>query len=384
MAGATIIFCDIVGFSEYNNDEQRELIYNLNGEVSHELYPHLFTINPTPNVISLPTGDGMAVALLDSGQYPWRRVLFPFIDRLMHWGLRKAPLRIGVHSGVVSVIADINHRPNVCGSTINVCQRIMDAAAPNQVLFSNTAYSEYVGNASRASYDAPFSKKAPAYFKGPISIVAKHGLSIPVYIMHRPNMPGWTQAEPYHRGVIQGKITRTSLIVDRLGSLLREKHLKLTIYEQAAFSTFGITTEGRNEDPKYDSLLLRQKEILNELVQQNRAKLFLIVSLMRVQRRAIRTETLLNWLNQTQILNHPDIDCVSAMFEGPNRLVVADQFSIEGYKLHDTASYEMSIVHTEKHKIRDDIDAFWRVFQQAKENGQTKVSLVQTLRASCP
>ncbi len=50
MAGATIVFCDVVGFSEHNNDKQKEIIYQLNAEVTHELYPYLATVSSTPEV----------------------------------------------------------------------------------------------------------------------------------------------------------------------------------------------------------------------------------------------------------------------------------------------------------------------------------------------
>jgi class 3 adenylate cyclase len=149
MAGATIVFCDIVGFSQYGNDQQGELIYSLNADVTHELYAHLSGIERIPRVISLPTGDGMAIALLDeerNGQSPWTPVLFSLLERLMRWAGERRQLRVGVHSGAVSLISDINRRPNVCGATVNICQRIMDAAHPNQVLFSGTAYQQYIGH----------------------------------------------------------------------------------------------------------------------------------------------------------------------------------------------------------------------------------------------
>jgi len=73
MAGATIVFCDLVGFSQHNNDEQKNLIYSLNAEVTQELYAHLSELDSPPSVIGLPTGDGMAIALIDQPTRGHRR-----------------------------------------------------------------------------------------------------------------------------------------------------------------------------------------------------------------------------------------------------------------------------------------------------------------------
>jgi class 3 adenylate cyclase len=146
MAGATIVFCDIVGFSRHDNFTQERMIYDLSAEITHELYRYVSS--PAPHIISLPTGDGMALAFMDSVQNPidWRPIIFSLLDRLMRWSRERHQLRVGVHTGVVSIITDINRRPNICGAVINECQRIMDAAQPNQILFSKEAFNAYIGN----------------------------------------------------------------------------------------------------------------------------------------------------------------------------------------------------------------------------------------------
>jgi hypothetical protein len=389
MAGATIIFCDIVGFSENHNDRQRDLIYSLNAEVTHELYAHLSGLDPVPSVIGLPTGDGMAIALLDQTTSSWTRVLFSLLDRLIRWSRQNGELRVGVHVGPISLITDINRRPNVCGATINVCQRVMDAASPNQVLFSDAAYQQYVGRRSDSYCDLPFSNDSPAMFKGPFNIVAKHGLNIPVHIMHRKGDPAWVMLEPFARGAILGKLHRTQLIANRLENLLQQKERSTTIYEQSAFSTFGITL---NKDvwktsPEYSEeyflAAVRQRQMLEQLAPQSRTPLQLIINPVRTYdapRMRSRFEALLNWMTRPDISNNPTVDFVEARYEGPNRLIVEDEFCIEGFKMHDTSGYEYSIMHSERKKIADAIAAFRRVFEQAKAEGQTKESVISTLR----
>src|ERR1044071_7242444 len=170
MAGATIVFCDIVGFSTNNIDRLRALISSLNADVTHELYVPFREAHSSRSVIILPTGDGMAITFVDpDDSRSWGSTIFSLVDRLMQWAKDHEALRIGVHTGRVASMLDINGRMNICGTAINEAQRIMDAAHPNQVLLSEAAYHEYVGTQSRTYTAAPFSKESPAKFKGPHS-----------------------------------------------------------------------------------------------------------------------------------------------------------------------------------------------------------------------
>lgn len=158
MVHATIIFCDIVGFSRNNDDFQTELICKLSAEVTHELFFRLSEVEPS--VIFLPTGDGLAIALLED-RAPTRASrkaeVFSLVARLMRFTVASQPkdgstyLRIAVHGGAVSLIRDINGHPNISGHAVNDCQRIMDAAHGNQVLFSSEAYRTLVGGTCRST-----------------------------------------------------------------------------------------------------------------------------------------------------------------------------------------------------------------------------------------
>ncbi len=393
MAGATIVFCDIVGFSKLNNNDQGDLLYSLNADVTHELYRHLAGLGPVPSVIGLPTGDGMAIALLDQdqdGKSHWAPVLFSLLDRLMRWAEQKRKLRVGVHCGRVSLITDINRRPNVCGATVNVCQRIMDSAHANQVLFSKDAYEQYVGSGQSRYVSHPFSEEAPAQFKGPINIIVKHGESVPVFIMHKNNDgPTWIALEPYPRGTIVGKVLRTQVIVNRLESLLESKQQELLIYEQSAFSTFGISRDQTawRTSPEYSDeylrLVLRQRDLLDRLAREPRTTLKLIINPERghdFQRIRARLDTLLEWMIDPGIKSNPNIQFVEAPYDGPNRIIVANKLCIEGFKLHDTMGYEFSILQTDEQTIADAMDAFERVFLQARSEGSTNQSVIESLQ----
>jgi len=185
MPAATIMFLDIVGFSRNPNSRQRELVDSLTSEVTSGLSS---LINPpleTPHVVAMPTGDGMALAFLHQPNQPWDiSTIMSLIYRVEGWAKSKAiALRTGVHSGEVEFIADINNKTNIVGDTINYAQRVMDAANPKQVLFSDTAFRQYIGS-NTPSYSAPpYSPECKAVFEGPFEVQAKHGMRMLIYKM---------------------------------------------------------------------------------------------------------------------------------------------------------------------------------------------------------
>lgn len=185
MSAATIVFTDIVGFSKKPTAEQRRLIDALNALVRFKL-SKLFA-PPDPDLIALPTGDGMALAFLHKDRKLWNPdTILQLILELHQWahsgggGASAVQLRVGVHVGPIEVITDVNQRPNVCGGTINYAQRVMDAASPAQTLFSEAACIEYIGNDPQVSVLASGANVSVS-FQGPIEVFAKHGLQIQVY-----------------------------------------------------------------------------------------------------------------------------------------------------------------------------------------------------------
>lgn len=202
MSAATIVFTDIVGFSKKPTAEQKRLVTALTGEVIYELRVLLNPPLDTPGIVALPTGDGVALAFLHRSTQPWdRATIFRLIFRLQKWASdeKGVSLRVGIHVGPVELVTDINGKTNVCGDTINYAQRVMDAANPRQVLFSETALREYVGTEERIVSTPPFSKDLTAEFQGPIEVYAKHGLQMLVYKMTLPLLTDqhwWSNEDP--------------------------------------------------------------------------------------------------------------------------------------------------------------------------------------------
>ena len=89
--------------------------------------------------IAIDTGDGAAICFMGDPEEALHSALL-LRDLLTQRYGTVLTARIGLHMGPVRVIQDINDRVNVIGDGINVAQRVMDFAQPNQVLVSRAYY----------------------------------------------------------------------------------------------------------------------------------------------------------------------------------------------------------------------------------------------------
>jgi TolB-like protein/Tfp pilus assembly protein PilF len=120
-----------VGYSKLLVDEQIEFLKELNQIVrSTECFRAAETAG---KLIRVPTGDGMALLFFRSPEEPVRCALE--ISRT----LKDHPhiqVRMGVHSGPVNQITDVNDRTNIAGAGINIAQRVMDCGDAGHILLS--------------------------------------------------------------------------------------------------------------------------------------------------------------------------------------------------------------------------------------------------------
>src|SRR5947207_3204372 len=128
---AHVLFIDIVGYSKLAVNEQRALIEGLNDIV--RATDEFQAAETTGRLIKIPTGDGMALVFYQSPEAPVDCALE--ISRALkdHPELR---LRMGVHSGPVSGVIDLNGKANVAGAGINMAQRVMDCGDTGHILVS--------------------------------------------------------------------------------------------------------------------------------------------------------------------------------------------------------------------------------------------------------
>ncbi|HEU5245768.1 MAG TPA: adenylate/guanylate cyclase domain-containing protein, partial [Candidatus Udaeobacter sp.] len=128
---AHVLFIDTVGYSKLLLDEQRTLIERLNELVRSTA--EFRGAEAAGKLIKIATGDGMALVFYNRVEAPVECALQ--ISR----ALKEHPelhLRMGVHSGPVSGVIDVNERPNVAGAGINVARRVMDCGDAGHILLS--------------------------------------------------------------------------------------------------------------------------------------------------------------------------------------------------------------------------------------------------------
>jgi TolB-like protein/Tfp pilus assembly protein PilF len=128
---AHVLFMDIVGYSKLLINEQRASLDTLNHIVRGA--EEFRRAEQAERLIKIPTGDGMALVFYSSPEAPVECALE--ISR----ALKEHPelgVRMGVHSGPVSGVVDVNERANVAGAGINMAQRVMDCGDAGHILLS--------------------------------------------------------------------------------------------------------------------------------------------------------------------------------------------------------------------------------------------------------
>ena len=128
---AHVLFIDIVGYSKLLIDEQRDYLHTLN-EVVRET-DSFRAAEAAGKLTRLPTGDGMALVFATTPDAPVSCALQVSKTLRSHPELR---VRMGIHSGPVSGITDVNDRSNVAGAGINLAQRVMDCGDAGHILLS--------------------------------------------------------------------------------------------------------------------------------------------------------------------------------------------------------------------------------------------------------
>src|SRR5712691_11456227 len=126
-----VLFMDIVGYSTRLINEQRALRDVLNQIVRGT--DQFRDADSEGTLIKSPTGDGMALVFRGSLEEPVECALE--ISRALK-AHPELPLRMGVHSGPVSGVVDVNDATSVTGAGINMAQRVMDCGDAGHILVS--------------------------------------------------------------------------------------------------------------------------------------------------------------------------------------------------------------------------------------------------------
>src|ERR1700757_1579746 len=127
-----VLFIDIVGYSKLLITEQSERIQKLKEIVRGTEQVRL--AEAEGKLLRLPTGDGGALVFRNSPEAPVLCALEISKE------LKKHPelcVRMGIHSGPVNEITDLNEQANIAGAGINIAQRVMDCGDAGHILLSN-------------------------------------------------------------------------------------------------------------------------------------------------------------------------------------------------------------------------------------------------------
>src|SRR5258705_12666565 len=128
---AHVLFIDIVGYSKLSINEQHALVEELNEVVRTS--DQFQRAEAADRLLKIATGDGMALVFYTSPEAPAHCALEISRARKEHSRLQ---LRMGIHSGPVSGVVDVNNRPNLAGAGLNMAQRVMDCGDAGHILLS--------------------------------------------------------------------------------------------------------------------------------------------------------------------------------------------------------------------------------------------------------
>src|SRR5438132_11996692 len=132
-----VLFIDIVGYSKLLINEQSEQIQTLRKIVRGTEQFRL--AEAEGKLVRLPTGDGGALVFRNSLEAPVLCAMEITKALQRSPGSKEKPqlrLRMGVHSGPVNEITDLNEQANIAGAGINIAQRVMDCGDAGHILVS--------------------------------------------------------------------------------------------------------------------------------------------------------------------------------------------------------------------------------------------------------
>src|SRR5881394_3718707 len=129
-----VLFIDIVGYSKLLINQQSEQLETLKKIVRGT--EQFRAAEAEEKLLRLPTGDGGALVFRNTPEAPVLCALEISKELRNHPELR---VRMGIHSGPVNAVTDLNEQANIAGAGINIAQRIMDCGDAGHILVSKHA-----------------------------------------------------------------------------------------------------------------------------------------------------------------------------------------------------------------------------------------------------
>src|SRR3984893_18441046 len=197
-----VLFIDIVGYSKLLINEQSEQIQKLKEIVRGT--EQVRAAEAEGKLVRLPTGDGMALVFRDNPEAPVQCALE------VSKALKSRPqlrVRMGIHSGPVNEVTDVNERSNIAGAGINIAQRVMDCGDAGHILLSK-----------RAADDLAQYRKWQSYLHELGECEVKHGVRVGIVNLcgdqiGNPQVPKRLQVLKKHRAQARWSAIATALLL---------------------------------------------------------------------------------------------------------------------------------------------------------------------------
>src|SRR6266513_1168172 len=253
-----VLFIDIVGYSKLLVNEQSGLLRELNELVSGTR--EFREAEAEGKLIRLPTGDGMALVFRTDPEAPAQCALE--IARALKEHPRIA-LRMGIHSGPISEVADVNQRQNIAGAGINLAQRVMDCGDAGHILVSK-----------RLAEDLEQHDRWRPFLHELGTCEVKHGVRIHISNLYsdevgNPQLPKKLEAVRKHRAHVRWAAVAIGLLV--LGAIVaafmivsRRPTTSLTAIPEESIAVLPFVDMSAGKDQEYFSDGISE-ELLNLL-----------------------------------------------------------------------------------------------------------------------
>src|SRR6202048_1236109 len=128
---ANVLYLDVVGYSKLLIDAQSELMTKLTRIVRDTT--RFSVADAAGKLVRLPTGDGMALVFFDDPEAAMESAKEISAALKSHSEIK---LRMGIHSGPVNRVIDVNEQANVAGAGIDIAQRVMSCGDAGHILLS--------------------------------------------------------------------------------------------------------------------------------------------------------------------------------------------------------------------------------------------------------
>jgi len=225
-----VLFMDLVAYSTQLLDEQRQYQEQLTEIVRGAEQVRI--AKAAGKLIRLPAGDGMALVFFDSPEAPVRCAI-EISKKLKEYPQLK--LRMGIHSGPIDEVLDVNDQINVAGAGINLARRVMDWGDAGHILLSK-----------RVAEDLSQSRQWGPYLHDLGECSGKHG--VPIFLVNfcgdgvgNPELPKAIRQEAAKAAAIRAQRTfrRVYLAIATAAVAIGVIGLSLWLYSRQNQTSFS-------------------------------------------------------------------------------------------------------------------------------------------------